>query len=121
MKKQELNGMVHSVWTHGTPFIGGICSCDDTGCLGMKMYREATQVFFRGEYVAEIDKNECIGCRKCVEICLFKAINFDIVNKKAEVNAKMCYGCGICRATCKKNAIKLASREKNILASNIWC
>lgn len=119
LKELELNGMIHTVWTFKAPFIAGICSCDFTGCIPMKMYKEVTPVIFRAEYIALIDYNKCVGCKNCVEKCQFNAINFDVANKKAIIDTGLCYGCGICRFACKKNAILLNSRYSTTQAINI--
>jgi ferredoxin len=111
MKEQEKNGSFHSIWTFKTPFIGALCNCDDTGCIAMKMYKEVTPIFFKSEYSAKIDMNECNGCKACIEICPFDALERDMVSKKAKVTHDKCYGCGICRSVCKKNAISLPERS----------
>lgn len=120
LEEQEQRGMVHSVWTHGTPFIGGICSCDDTGCLGMKMYKEATPLFFRAEYIAESDNGKCVGCKECIKVCQFNAIVLNNNTQKIEIDKRKCYGCGICRSVCKKDAICLRDRSSVLEAKNLW-
>ncbi len=107
MKEQESKGLFHSIWTFKTPFIGAICNCDDTGCIAMKMYKEAAPIFFKAEYIIKLDKNECNGCKACIKICPFEALKYDTVNKKAEVDYKKCCGCGICRLVCKKNGFPI--------------
>lgn len=37
MKEFETDGLAHSVWTILTPFIAGICNCDRSDCLAMKI------------------------------------------------------------------------------------
>lgn len=111
LKQQELSGMIHTVWTFKAPFIAGICSCDLTGCIPMKMYKEVSPVIFRSEYIASVAADECIGCRLCMKKCQFNALKFDMKNKKVMVDGKRCYGCGICRFECKKDAISLSARH----------
>lgn len=116
MRECESKGMVHSIWTFGTPFIGAICNCEySTGCIPMKMYKEITPIMFRAEYVATIDTDKCIGCKDCVKICQFDAIVFDSQKKKASIDTKRCYGCGICRSVCKKDALHLVDRAENYI------
>jgi len=110
MKEQESKGSFHSVWTFKTPFIGAVCNCDDTGCIGMKMYKEVTPVFFKSEYIIKLDKDECSGCKACIKICPFEALEYDTVNKKVRIDHEKCCGCGICRAVCKENALSLQER-----------
>jgi len=108
MKECESAGMIHSIWTFGTPFVGAICNCEySTGCIPMKMYKEITPIMFRGEYVATVDANKCIGCKACIKICQFSAISFDPQHMKVEIDAEKCYGCGICRSICGRDALQL--------------
>ncbi len=121
IRESETRGMVHSVWTFDTPFIGAVCNCEySTGCISMKMYKEAVPIMFRGEYTAEIDTDKCVGCQACVKICQFDAIKFDKKNKKAEIDIAKCYGCGVCRKTCKTNSITLKARDLVPGAANLW-
>jgi ferredoxin len=107
----EKDGLVHSVWTFKTPFIGGICNCDRSGCLAMKAFETRFNVFFRAEYVAEVKKDLCRGCRSCIKQCQFGAMYFDPTNRKALIEGEKCFGCGICRAACAQDAITLAPRQ----------
>lgn len=121
MKKSEASGMVHTIWALRAPFAGILCNCDlASGCLAMRMIKDGVPVTFRAEYVAEVDSNLCTGCKECLKICQFDAIELDQKSKKIKIEVKKCYGCGICRAVCKKNAIRLIDRSENIVAANLW-
>jgi ferredoxin len=116
MKKLELDGMIHTIWTFDTPFIGGLCNCDiSTGCISMKMYKEVTPLITRAEFVASIISDQCKGCKKCIKVCQFEAIRYNDSIKKVEIDASKCYGCGICRNACKMDAIKL--KDTNLVSS----
>ena len=53
-------GLCHSVWTFHTPFIGGICNCDRSDCMAMRCtVTQGVPVMFRGEYVAQVDPDNC--------------------------------------------------------------
>ncbi len=56
---------------------------------------------------AVLDEKKCNGCKKCLEVCNFGAINWDEKNKKPEFNAMLCEGCGACQLVCPKRAINL--------------
>lgn len=121
VKETEVKGMVHTIWTFKSPFIGGLCSCDlATGCVPMKMYKYATPITFKAEYVAVVDTNKCVGCRQCLKLCQFDAIVYDNKNKKIKIDVKKCYGCGICRSVCKANAIALYDRQSITEAAKLW-
>jgi NAD-dependent dihydropyrimidine dehydrogenase PreA subunit len=109
----DKEGLVHSVWTFDTPFIAGLCNCDQD-CMAYRMQVGAgtMQVFFAAEYVASVDWERCSGCKLCRGQCPFGAIRYTATQDKCLVDPVLCYGCGICRATCKKNAIKLEPRRR---------
>jgi ferredoxin len=110
----DRQGLVHSVWTFGTPFIAGLCNCDqDCMAYRMQVGTSILQVFFPAEYIAAIDWDVCSGCKLCRGHCPFGAIRYSAVNDKCLVDPALCYGCGICRAICKKDAIRLERRLRS--------
>ena len=44
----EKQGLIHTIWTFKTPFIGGLCNCDRADCLAMLSYRYNFHAFFQG-------------------------------------------------------------------------
>lgn len=122
LRTLEEEGMMHSVWTFLTPFIAGLCSCKlADGCMAMRAtLREDLKVMWKGEYVARVDADLCKGCKQCVELCPFGAIEFNANDKKAVVRLDLCYGCGTCRAACSKEAISLAARAEVPQVANDW-
>ena len=117
----EHEGLCHSVWTFHTPFIGGICNCDRSDCMAMRCtVTQGVPVMFRGEYVAQVDPDLCVGCRECLRVCQFGALTYSAANQKAVVDQHWCYGCGVCRASCKKDAISLADRGAIPAVANLW-
>jgi ferredoxin len=121
MKKYERQGLCHTIWTFRTPFIGGICNCDRSDCAAMRTtVTHDVPIMFRAEYVAEMDPDECNGCRLCMRVCQFGAITYSASNKKTNVDPRRCYGCGICRAVCKPDAIRLIDRAQVPIAANMW-
>jgi len=114
----EKEGLIHSVWTFKTPFIGAICNCDRADCLAMVAHLYDFRIFFRAEYVAEVGTDRCIGCRACLSMCQFGALWFSVAHRKAFVDPLRCYGCGICRSACEYEAIHLIPRTARPLARN---
>ncbi len=121
IRKLDKEGLVHSVWTFKTPFIGGLCNCDQD-CMAYRMthVRRDYRVMFRAEWVAEVTTEACSGCRLCMRQCQYGAVRYSSNNKKVVIDPTPCYGCGVCRAVCNKNAIRLAPRESFREAASLW-
>ena len=109
--KLDKDGLVHSVWTFGTPFIGGLCNCDQD-CVAYRLQVGAgvMQVYFPAEYVAAVDLDLCRGCMQCRARCPFGAVRYSASLDKCLVDPNLCYGCGVCRAACSRGAIRLEPR-----------
>lgn len=121
LREHEKEGLCHTVWAFITPFIGGICNCDQSDCLAMRMtVTYGMPVMFRAEYVAEVNPDLCNGCRQCMRVCQFGAIAYSAALEKVVIGPRRCYGCGICRASCTKDAIALRDRSAVPVAATIW-
>ncbi|MFW5782808.1 MAG: DUF362 domain-containing protein, partial [Candidatus Muiribacteriaceae bacterium] len=59
-----------------------------------------------------INKDECIGCKKCIAHCPFNAIEF--AETKAYINDEKCTTCGACIETCPVEAIHSEGKKKQI-------
>jgi heterodisulfide reductase subunit A len=83
----------------------------------------AVTVLSRDEIEAEgkvsvVMDNRCNGCRACIEVCPYKAIDLDPAKAVAVVNEALCKGCGTCAASCRSAAIALRGfRDEEILAA----
>jgi len=121
IQKLDRNGLVHSVWTFITPYIGGICNCTINDCMAMKArLRVGFPVFFKAEYVAGIDWENCNGCKDCLKNCSFGAISYSSSIQKCHINQFQCYGCGVCRAICPRDAITLKDRNAIPVLAKEW-
>jgi len=74
-----------------------------------------TEVFM-GSNEAEIDREKCIRCGKCVSICRLEAIkvvagNGDGKIEKVFIDPMLCEGCGACVYGCPVDAITLEEKE----------
>jgi heterodisulfide reductase subunit A len=47
----------------------------------------------------------CSGCKTCVPLCPYQAIDFVEADQKAQVNEVLCKGCGTCVAACPSGAM----------------
>ncbi len=114
-------GLVHTVFTFGTPFLAGICNCDypDCGALRNAIDLEV-RVVWKGHHVAEIDSELCNGCGLCIKRCQFGALSFSPSTLKAYIDPFKCYGCGLCRNPCKPDAIEMVERAKLPAVAEVW-
>lgn len=70
---------------------------------------------FSEPVVAKVDRNKCVGCFSCKEVCPYSAIEEETVleqtsgleKKIAKVNPGLCQGCGNCASACRSQAIDL--------------
>lgn len=52
----------------------------------------------------KVNRDTCIGCGACVDMCPVQAIT--LVDGKASINPDICVSCGSCVGTCPVNAIE---------------
>ncbi len=58
----------------------------------------------------KIDRNKCVGCKACVQVCPFGALHID-EEKKAVVDPAVCTLCGACVEVCKFDAMEIIREE----------
>ncbi len=63
--------------------------------------------------VPDIDLKKCDQCKKCMEICRFKAIA--VVGEMVLTFPELCHSCGGCMAICPNGAITETGRELGVL------
>jgi heterodisulfide reductase subunit A len=54
---------------------------------------------------AQVNQDQCSGCRICNNLCPFNAITFIEERGVTEINPALCQGCGTCVAACPAGAI----------------
>ena len=116
LRKCEQRGLMHSIWTFKSPWVGAICNCDKpSGCMAMRMTLDyGVKMMWKGEYLVEIDETRCNGCAACSGACPFGALAYDRKRHRPQLEAVKCYGCGTCRASCAQDALSLAPRREKI-------
>ncbi|MCL2529124.1 MAG: CoB--CoM heterodisulfide reductase iron-sulfur subunit A family protein [Coriobacteriia bacterium] len=67
--------------------------------------------------ISVVDEINCRGCGDCVDVCPYKAIAMETVERRensvwvtrdiAVINSGLCQGCGACTASCKSSALDL--------------
>jgi MinD superfamily P-loop ATPase len=63
--------------------------------------------------VPEIDMDKCNQCKKCAELCRFRAIA--VLGDTVLTFPELCHSCGGCMAVCPEGAITEADRELGVL------
>jgi len=63
--------------------------------------------------VSVVDREKCIGCKTCAQICPVEAIRLEKANGKAKalIDGKYCQACGICVSRCPEKAIGMRLRS----------
>ena len=63
----------------------------------------------------KVDDNQCIGCKKCYNLCPLDVFTWQEEIKKPKVTyEEECWHCGICWMECPKRAIDL------VLPPSLW-
>ncbi len=120
-REYDQEGLMHSIWTGVTPYVIGLCNCDhDCGAYKWYIEKRGTPSFFRAEYICQVDRDACTGCKSCMSQCQFGAQFYSSALGKVYIDPARCFGCGVCRATCPSDAIALLPRQSNSEAANIW-
>ncbi|MCD6476683.1 MAG: ATP-binding protein [Candidatus Aenigmarchaeota archaeon] len=77
--------------------------------LGVKQFDEIKGI--EAAEKAVLIEEKCIGCKKCLNNCVFSAISWDKEKNKPIFDHMRCEGCGTCEIVCPENAIKLKRIE----------
>ena len=86
-KRAEENGYVHQVTNiDGSDKIFGLCNCDIGVCFALRTSQYFnTPNLSASAYRAHVDKDNCVACGKCVEVCPAGAV---------KLGQKLCTKCG---------------------------
>jgi heterodisulfide reductase subunit A len=96
-------------------FLAGCCQAPkdipDTVAQASAAAAEAVSLGVRGQIEVEpttavIDPDLCAGCKLCMEICPYSAIDFNDSKGISSVNEALCKGCGACTAICPCKAAR---------------
>lgn len=72
---------------------------------------ETEQIVFTP--IPEVDEEKCTFCKKCAEICRFKAIT--VIGETVLTFPELCHSCGGCMEICPEKAITETGRELGII------
>jgi heterodisulfide reductase subunit A len=62
--------------------------------------------------ISWIDPDVCAGCRTCIGLCPYSAIEFDERRSVSVVNEAVCKGCGSCSGFCPSGAAQVKHFQK---------
>ena len=65
----------------------------------------------------EVDKEKCISCGRCAEICKYNAIA--MVNKQVLIFKELCHVCGGCKIVCPVDAIIEKERKIGVMKQGV--
>lgn len=74
-------------------------------CVLKRLSKEDYDEFGHYKHLCEVEKDKCIGCRKCIKTGC-PALSFDKDTKKVSIDNAQCVGCEVCLQVCPVNAIK---------------
>ncbi|MBT3218595.1 MAG: FAD-dependent oxidoreductase [Proteobacteria bacterium] len=57
--------------------------------------------------ISSIDPDICVGCKACIGLCAYSAIEFNDFKGISEVNSAVCKGCGSCGGHCPSGAASI--------------
>ncbi|TFF99002.1 MAG: 4Fe-4S dicluster domain-containing protein [Promethearchaeota archaeon] len=113
MERAEKEGLVHQT-INIKKNSGFICNCCPCCCGFLKSVKELDNygAIIKSNFDPIIDKDKCISCKICLEICPMDAISTAESNKSSEkqgivINRELCIGCGLCASHCPQEAITL--------------
>ena len=69
--------------------------------------------------ISGIDEDICVGCKVCIGLCPYSAIEFDDRRGVSVVNDAVCKGCGSCAGYCPSGAAKIKHFTDNQVFAEI--
>jgi ferredoxin len=100
-----------------------ICNCCGCCCEALLAIQKLGLVRpIHSNFIARIQKDRCIDCGNCIDVCPIKAIQIHEGQNKLEgtgnqivIDETMCLGCGVCVANCPSGALHLDSRSERVI------
>jgi heterodisulfide reductase subunit A len=109
-------------------FLAGACQgpkdIPDSVCQASGAAVKALALATRGKVeiapvISWIDPDLCAGCRTCMELCPYSAIEYDARRAVSVVNEALCKGCGSCAGCCPSGAAQVKHFNQKQLAAEL--
>jgi heterodisulfide reductase subunit A len=68
---------------------------------------------------AIVNEETCVGCKECISVCPYTAIEFLADKEKAHIVEALCKGCGTCVGACLSKSIMLKHFTDNQLVAEM--
>ncbi len=97
-----------------------ICNCCPCCCISLAvpyMSEHLTDWFHKMPGVRIAVNDNCVGCGKCTEVCIYEGIQ--VINKGKATITDGCRACGRCINVCKTGAIELIIEDENYVDNTI--
>lgn len=108
LKEAEEDGLVHKAIHLKNPGQEeiGLCNCCNCCCQFFQLYKRGIFPFHTlTYYIANVDKNKCIGCGICIQKCPIEAI--ELISALSITNLDKCIACGLCTHHCPEKVRSL--------------
>jgi len=112
-------GLVHTTQniTEKSSFM---CNCDRDCCIMLRGLRQFNDpgLVAHSNFIPEYDKEICMGCGTCVNLCPMLVISELEDEEKITIADERCIGCGVCAFNCPEEAITMVKKYDKIPAAN---
>ncbi|HEY5512193.1 MAG TPA: 4Fe-4S dicluster domain-containing protein [Geomonas sp.] len=105
----------------GVSFICNCCGCCCEALVAARKFCHLKPVHTTN-FVAEIRRDLCSGCGRCVDVCPAEAVSLVSANdpqhqwmRKGQLDPGRCLGCGVCVRVCKSGGLSLSPRPGRVI------
>lgn len=111
-------GLVHTT-QNITEKISFICNCDRDCCIMLRGIRQFDNpgMVATSNFLPEYDRDNCIFCLKCTEICPMEIIELADEggeDQRISINTDRCIGCGVCAYNCPEEALSMVKKLEDV-------
>lgn len=96
-------------------FACNCCGCCCTLINGIRTFNIKNAIV-SSSWIAQINKDKCVACGRCVGACPVQALALDEGNETQNLTFEesLCLGCGVCSALCKTGGMSMVPRPQRV-------